>query len=117
MKLMTKEEALRKCKYYDGEKIPEEKSTLGNYEKAFVSMAQKSDGVEILNGMVRAFEKSPASKAMSVAGDAFEPIVALLWSRYKYWDGGPYDADEAKWEADLAESFTKMIAMDYNFQH
>lgn len=114
MKLMTEEEALSKCKFYDGKNIPADKNTLGNYEKAFVSMAQKADGVRVLNGMVRAFEASPASKAMSASGDAFEPIVALLWSRWKYWDGGPYEADEVKWEADLAESFTKMIAEDYN---
>lgn len=114
MKLMTEEEALSKCKFYDGKNIPADKNTLGNYEKAFVSMAQKADGVRVLNGMVRAFEASPASKAISAVGNAFEPIVALLWSRWKYWDGGPYEADEAKWEADLGESFTKMIAEDYN---
>lgn len=115
MKIMTEEEALSKCKIYDGKtEIPEGKTTIGNYESNFVSMAQTQDGVERINEMVRAFKKSPAAKAMSVAGDAYEPIVAILWDRYKYWDGGGYEQDYAKWESDLAEDFVKMIAKDYN---
>lgn len=112
MNVMTKEDALSKCKVYDGTdkslNADGNRGNLARYEKNFVDLAQTKDGVEYLSQLEKDFKASPAHKAMSVSGGAYEPFIAMLWGRFKYWSS--LDADES----DLAEDFVKMIAKDYN---
>lgn len=112
MNVMTMEDALSKCKIYDGTdkslNVDGNRGNLAGYEKNFVNLAQTKDGVEYLSQLEKDFKASPARQAMAVSGGAYEPFIAMLWGRYKYWSY--MDADEAE----LAESFTKMIAKDYN---